>query len=883
MNNEQKTLTIIDTFGFFFRLYYAMPNLKNSDGKPSGMVSGFANFIMNLAEFKSDYIIFALDSKGKTLRHEMSEAYKANRSEPPLALKEQLPVCIDLIEKMGLCSISRDKYEADDIIASAVKSCKEQGIFVRIVTHDKDLYQLIEDGKVSIYSPQSKIEHDSASCVEKYGVKPEQIRDFLALVGDSSDNIPGVKGIGAKGAKKLLDEFGNLDGVYENLSLVSNERIRNMLFEGRDSAFFSKKLATLFDDVEISLEDIKKAKFPEKNPLLNVADELREYNLNRILKSIQNESENTTKELGFEAVLLTNESEIEELLSNITPDTLVSFDTETTSVDASNASIVGFSFCFNDTKAYYVPVAHSYLGVPKQVSHELAKWAIGQIYKGCVIGQNLKYDFKIVWNNFGIKPPKNFKDTMILAWLSEPSLAVGMDALAKRLYEYETIKFESVVKKGETFANVVLENAVKYAAEDAWITLKFYHTFLNLLDPELIKLANDLEFEFILTLFNMENEGIGLDVMKMRSLIESNDKNLKRLTSEIYELSGETFNINSVKQLGEVLFEHLKLPVKKKTKTGYSTDEAVLSEIIDTHAVVAKILDYRELYKLQSTYCEPLLNLALKDEDRRIYTSFLQTGTSTGRLSSKNPNLQNIPARGRMAKEVRSAFIAKRGFSLVGLDYSQIELRLLAHFSKDEALLRAFANDEDIHARTAISIFGESNDHNRAVAKSINFGLIYGMGSSKLAAQVGISRAEAKEYIERYFRVFPSIKGFLEGIKTDAKNNGFVKTLFNRKRYFDFTNATPMQIAMYEREAVNTKFQGSAADIIKLAMVEISRITDDRAKMLLQIHDELIFEVADEYVDEFGAKAQKIMQEIYTLNVPLTTSLNSAKNWGELK
>ena len=878
-----KTLTIIDTFGFFFRLYYAMPNLKNREGRPSGMISGFANFILNLKnEFPSDYIIFALEGKGETLRHKIAGDYKANRSEAPAALKEQLPVCIEMIEKMGLCAISREGYEADDIIATAVRLAKSQDVFVRVVTHDKDLYQLIEDGKVSIYSPLSKIEHDTASCVEKYGVRPEQIRDFLAIAGDSSDNIPGVKGIGAVGAKKLLAEFGSLEAIYENLALVRNERTREMLAAGRESAFLSKRLTTLFDDAP-DMVDFADAPFPQQNPLLKVADMLREFDLSRVLKSLQNSGENAEFKLGFNANLLTDESAIESLLANITEETIIAFDTETTDIDTQSAKLVGFSFCFNDENAYYVPVAHSYLGAPKQVGTDFAAWAVGQIYKGCVVGQNLKYDFKVVKRNLGLEPPVKFKDTMVLAWLADPSQAVGMDALAKRLYNYDTIKFEDVVRRGETFASVPLENAAKYAAEDAWITLKFYKSFLNLLDPALIELANAHEFPFILTLFDMESVGIAINKKKMQNLILQNDAKIKILTSEIYELTGENFNINSVKQLGAVLFEHLKLPVKKKTKTGYSTDEAVLAELIDAHLVIAKLLEYRELYKLQSTYCEPLLNLANKDENSRIYTNFVQTGTSTGRLASKNPNLQNIPARGSLAKDVRETFEAKEGYSFVGLDYSQIELRLLAHFSRDEALLKAFENDEDIHARTAISIFGSADGQNRAVAKSINFGLIYGMGSSKLAGQVNISRAEAKEYIERYFKAFPTIKGFLEGIKTAAKNEGFVRTLLGRKRFFDFTNATPMQTAMYEREAVNTIFQGSAADIIKLAMVKIRPLCSVRAKMLLQIHDELIFEVADEHAAEFGEAAQKIMQEIYKLNVPLKTSLNVAKNWGELK
>ncbi|OPA72516.1 DNA polymerase I [Campylobacter pinnipediorum subsp. caledonicus] len=881
---SKKILTIIDTFGFFFRLYYAMPHLKNKQGNSSGMISGFANFINNLKdEFESDYIIFAIDSKGKTLRHDIDNDYKANRSEPPKELKEQLPICIKMIEDMGLCAINKDGYEADDIIASVVKIAKSKDIFVRVVTHDKDLYQLIDDGKVSIYSPITKIEHDSNSCLEKYGVRPEKILDFLALIGDTSDNIPGVKGIGTKGAKKLLDEFKDIEDIYNNLSLVLNERTKNMLIDGKDSAFLSKKLATLFDDalVDLPLDD---AIFPTENPLLNIVDTLYEYDLNKIIKNLKMQDTKDVLDLKFNPILITDEEKLQEILSTITSETIVAFDTETTSVDVSVAKLVGFSFCFNEDESYYVPVAHSYLGVGKQINIDFCSWAISQIYSGCVIGHNLKYDFAVVKNNLDINPPKNYKDTMILAWLSEPAMAVGMDALAKRLYNnYETLKFESIVKKNETFADVDLQTACKYASEDAWITLKFYKSFLNLLEPNLLELADKLEFEFIKVLLDMENEGIKLDVQKLRELIISNDTKLKELTSEIYTLCGENFNINSVQQLGTILFDKLSLPAKKKTKTGYSTDESVLNDLIDSHEVIPKILSYRELYKLQNTYCEPLLNLALKDKNSRIYTSFLQTGTSTGRLSSKNPNLQNIPARGHLAKDVRSAFVAKDGFSFIGLDYSQIELRLLAHFSQDEALVKAFLDDEDIHTRTAISIFGEFDDQKRSVAKSINFGLIYGMGASKLSNQINISRAQAKEYISLYFKAFPTIKEFLEGIKIKAREDGFIATLLGRKRYFDFTNATPMQLAMYEREAVNTKFQGSAADIIKMSMVEIAKITDENAKLLLQIHDELIFEVKDEYAQEFGKKAQNIMQNITKLNVPLKTSLNYAKDWAGLK
>lgn len=876
-----KTLTIIDTFGFFFRLYYAMSGLRTRDGKPSGMVYGFANFIDGLkGEFESDYIIFALDSKGKTFRSEIDPNYKINRQTPPDGLLEQLPVCIQMIKDMGLCAVEKEGYEADDIIASVVKNFKEE-LEIRVVTHDKDLYQLISKN-VSIYSAAKKELYNRDGCFEKYGVYPEQIRDFLAMVGDSADNIPGVKGIGDKGAKKLLNDFKSLDEIYANLDKVSNSRTKDMLESGKESAFMSKKLATLYDGLEIP--DLENAKFPTQNPLLKIKDVLKEYNLNKLLASLDAKTGlvDAKKELKFKSILVTKDDELSSILSQISPQTIVSFDTETTSVDSKTAKIVGFSFCFDDEKAYYAPINHNFLGVEDQISKEAAKKAIEKIFLSKVVGQNLKYDFAIVQNNFGINPPKIYADTMIMAWLSDPESSVGMDSLAKRLYNYDTIKFEDVVKKGETFASVNFASSCDYAAEDAWITMKFYKTFSQILNPEILDIAKRLEFPFIEVLLDMEKEGIGMDRQALRQMSAKLDSNIKSLTNEIYDLSGEKFNINSPKQLGEVLFDRLNLPTKKKTKTGYSTNEMVLTELIDTHPVISKILEYREVYKLQSTYVEPLLKLSLKDKNSRVYTSFLQTGTATGRLSSKNPNLQNIPARGRLASDIRACFVAKDGFSFISLDYSQIELRLLAHFSGDSELVKAFKEGADIHERTAISIFGSSDKEKRAIAKSINFGLIYGMGSTKLSTELGISRNDAKDYIQRYFEAFTTIKDFLESLKVAAKRDGFTTTLLGRRRFFDFVNATPMQFAAFEREAVNTKFQGSAADIIKTAMLKIHPLLNNDAKMLLQIHDELIFEVKDDLVNEFGIKIKEIMQNVITLNVPLVTSLSVSKKWSEI-
>ena len=937
-----QTITIIDTFGFFFRLYYAMSGLKTKDGKPSGMVSGFASFIANLSkEFKSDYIIFALDSKGKTFRSDIDPNYKTNRQAPPPALLQQLPVCIEMIEKMGLYSLGREGYEADDLIASVVKKYGATHK-INIVTSDKDLYQLIGEN-VKIYSHGKKMLYGRDECLQRYGVYPEQIVDFLAICGDSADNIPGVRGIGDKGAKKLLDEWGSLDEIYSNLDRLPQNKQREYLIEGKQSAYISKRLATLYDELEIPpLED---AKFPQQNPLFKIREILKDYALNRLLSALSLQEQNGLDLWGegkgasakssvlsgggkgvgaepsrggsildaavggldgqnsipggsacggqscesafktpFEPICITDAAELARLCEGIGAETLVSFDTETTSIDSKSAKIVGFSFAFNEERAYYVPLAHSYLGAPAQISSDAAKAAISSLFRGYVVGQNLKYDFEIVKNNFNIEPAASFADTMVLAWLLDPANAVGMDSISPRYLGYETVHFGDVVKKGETFASVELDAATIYASEDAWVTLRLYFKLKQLLEPALFKLAQELEFPFVRVLWQMQRCGIKIDAEMIKRLIARNEKSLRALTDEIYELCGEQFNINSPAQLGAVLFERLGLPAAKRTKTGYSTDESVLKDLTALHPAVGKILDYRELFKLQSTYCEPLLQLALADAQNRVRSNFLQTGTATGRLASKNPNLQNIPARGTFAKDVRDCFLADEGYSLISLDYSQIELRLLAHFSRDPALLAAFRADEDIHARTAISIFGDAQPAHRTIAKSINFGLIYGMGAGKLSDSLGIARAEAKGYIERYFAAFCTIKEFLQSIKSDAKEGGYVSTLFGRRRYFDFANArNNMVYASYEREAVNTKFQGSAADIIKKAMVEISPLLNDEARLILQIHDELIFEVRDDLAQSFGERAQEIMQSAASLNVPLKTSLNIAKRWGELK
>jgi DNA polymerase-1 len=875
-------VTIVDTFGFFFRSYYALPPLKSPDGFPTGLLTGFINFINNIAVSHSDdYIIFALDSKGDCFRHKLYKEYKANRDEAPEDLKKQLPVAIKWIEKMGFCHLLSDDFEADDIIATLALKAKNDGLKVRIVSHDKDLYQLIDDD-ICLYDPIKKIDIDRQRCIDKFGIEPKYILDYLSIVGDSSDNIPGVKGIGAKGAISLINSFGSLHNIYSNIPNIDKERTKKLLLDSQDNAFLSHQLVTLEANVPLP-KDFTFYRFPQENPIEKIRDDLLSYGIKNILSKSSKKSSN---ELTYEPILLDNYEKLIDVIETIDEEAIVAFDTETDDVDVKKANIVGFSFAYNENFGYYVPIAHNYLGVGNQISHENAIEAIKMIFTKRVVGQNLKFDLAILKKNFGIE--FNFyADTMILAWLLDPSSSVGLDNLASRFFTHNMIKFKDTVKKGENFSNVPIEDACKYASEDAWMTLLVYRKLISLLDTELLEVAQDIEFSFIKTLMHIESNGIKADINHLENLLSNSNKTIINLTKSIYQLCDMEFNINSPSQLGKVLFEQLGLKSKKKTKSGYSTDEKVLKSLADQHEVIAKILEYREIHKLKSTYIEPLLKLSKQDHNNKIYTSFLQTGTSTGRLSSKNPNLQNIPVKTEAGNDVRNAFISQDGYSLVSIDYSQIELRFLAHFSKDSALIEAFNLGEDIHLMTSNKIFGSDRAiEKRSVAKSINFGLLYGMGSKKLSETVGVSTKEAKEMIEGYFNSFPTVKSYLENVKEQAKNDGYVKTLLGRKRYFDFANATGFMVASYEREAPNTIFQGSTADIIKMSMNKIDQLITNSnfdAKMVLQIHDELIFEIKDDLIDQMSEQFLDIMENIYKLEIPLVCSCNIAKRWGELK
>ncbi|MDR1911343.1 MAG: DNA polymerase I [Helicobacteraceae bacterium] len=904
-----KTIAIIDTFGFFFRSYHALPPLTDKSGFPTGLLTGFINFIGRVVKDNGDYIVFTAESPEKSFRHTIYADYKANRKPPDEALLLQIPIALEWIEKMGFALARKSGFEADDIIASIASKAKSDGYFSRIISGDKDMYQLIDGDKISVFDPMKQRVIDAKACVEKFGVEPKDFIEFQAILGDSSDNVPGVKGIGEKGAAKLINEYKTLENIYKNIDKIMPERVRNLLIESKQEAFLSRQLVTL-DKTAIDKLDYESFAIPS-DPIFSIADELAKYDIRAALKRAEKnaqteaiDAKKTYKNRSdrnlfddepkiaaapFESVLITDEKTLLDTIDAIPKNAIVAFDTETDSLDVRAARLTGFSFAWSEEIGYYAAVGHRYLGAPAQISIECAKEAIKKIFsKAKIIGQNLKFDLHILNHSLGINNLAIENDTMLIAWLIDPEKPVGLDELAKNYLNHEMISFKSVTKGLNNFSEVELSTACRYASEDAVMTLRLYPILLErlkTLNEAALKILLEVEISFMRVLQELEDTGLEIDAPFFASLHSKMQEEIASLTDRIYALAGESFNLNSTQQLGVVLFERLKLPSGKKTKKGggYSTDESVLSALSAEHPIVNELLNYRELAKLRSTYIEPFI--AIAQRSKRVHTHFSQVGTATGRLSSSEPNLQNIPARTETGRQIRRGFIAKKGFIFLSADYSQIELRLLAHFSGDQTLIEAFKNRRDIHLETAKALFGDKANESRHIAKSVNFGLIYGMGQRKLSADIGISPAEAKRVIEDYFAKFPTIKAYIESLKRDAHSYGYVSTLLGRRRYFDFENARDQHVARFEREAVNTRFQGSAADLIKLAMLNINRVfkENSRVKMALQIHDELLFETTEEDADKAAETIKREMQNAYALNVPLEVSLSRAKNWADLK
>lgn len=890
---EQKKVVIIDGSGYIFRAFYAIQRLSTSKGFPTNAIYGFINMLMKVLEVeKPEKLMIAFDTGKATFRKEMFEDYKANRATPPDDLKVQFEHIFRAVDCFGITRIHAPGFEADDVIATVAKKAVAEGHKVEIITGDKDLMQLVTDD-ILLYDTMKDKRIDRAGVLERFQVAPEQIVDLLALMGDSSDNIPGVSGIGEKTAAELIKQFGSLDGIYEKLDQIKQPKRRETLQNEKETAYLSQKLATVRDDLDIAIDwEAMNYKGPKLDKLKAFFEE---FEFQGLLKrfDFKQVPEKSFERGKYETVL--TEDALKALVKELKGAKVIAVDTETTSLTPHQAKLVGISLSAKAGESYYVPVGHYALGKPEErVPEQLEPAVVRKHLKPVLedpkigkIGQNLKYDLQIL-RNFGIDLQGIQSDTLLESYVLDPEQPHNLDSLAFRHLGHQNITYEEVTgtgKKQINFAEVAIDKATQYAAEDADVTLRLHEKLMPLVEKAGgTKLLKEIELPLLEVLAEMEYCGILVDKEKLQELSVSLEKEIGENEKKIYELAGEPFNVNSPKQLSHVLFEKLKLPVIKKTKTGISTDESVLQKLAGSHDICKYIVKFREVVKLRSTYVEGLL-AAINEGTGRVHTSYNQTVAATGRLSSSNPNLQNIPVEGE--HDIRAIFIAPPGHELVSADYSQVELRLLASMSEDKELIRAFENDEDVHEYTARLIFGVdkvSPDHRR-IAKTINFGVTYGQTPYGLSQMLKITPGEAKQFIDTYFARYSNVQKFMKGLVEGARANGYVTTLLGRRRYLpEINSSNRMMREMAERAAINAPVQGTAADMIKLAMVSLqARLKKEnlRSRMVLQVHDELVMEVpkAEKTVAEKVLREE--MESALKLKVPLKVEVGWGKNWRE--
>ena len=910
--NKQSRLILVDGSAYIFRAYYGLPPMTRADGTPINAVFGFTNMLVKLIEdYSHDKMIVIFDAARENFRNKIYSEYKANRGEAPDDLIPQFPLIRECVKSFNIPQLEIEGYEADDLIATYSKLAKNEDIETIIVSSDKDLMQLVSK-KVTMLDPMKNKKIEIKDVEEKFGVKPEKVIYIQALTGDKVDNIPGAPGIGPKTASQLINEFKDINGLLKNLNKIKQEKRRNILIESEKDIRTSLELVKLKDDVEIQtdIKNIKTYNELKKNKN-NIFEFLKEQGFKSIserLKSnsfISSEIENTQTKIENKPKykLINTKKDFEKIIQEIELKGICAIDTETNSLNIESALLVGISLCYEEQKSYYIPINHTSIDGSKKIENQLEeKYVINQIHKISnndailKIGQNIKYDIRIL-NKYGVYF-KSIADTMLISYSIDNGIYKhNLDDLSFNHLNHNTIKYKDVVGTGKneiTFDKVSIESAVNYAAEDSLLT---YKLFLNLY-PRLIKeranfVYQNIDLPLVEVLSKIEQNGIEVNKNFLTKLSKDFEKESKKLELNIYKLSNEEFNIGSPKQLGEILFINLKIPGGKKTKSGtYSTDSSTLNALASDGYEVAKlVLEWRELTKLKSTYTDALFRLT--DSKSRVHTSFGLANTLTGRLSSTDPNLQNIPIRTENGKKIRTAFISKEGSKLLSFDYSQIELRLAAEISGDKNFIKAFKNNEDIHASTAREIFNlkdnQINQDFRRKAKAINFGILYGISPYGLAKQLGITNSEAKEYITQYFDRYPYIKQYMDNQIDFAKTNLFVETIFKRK--INIRGITDKNFALRgfaERQAINAPIQGSAADIIKLAMIEIHNEINMKnidAKMLLQVHDELIFEVENKKQDDLINKVKNIMESVHLkykkFSVPLIVDYGSGNNWGE--
>ncbi|QLE99182.1 DNA polymerase I [Neptunomonas phycophila] len=923
MTQQPSPLILVDGSSYLYRAFFAsqQADLRTSDGVPSGAVRVVTSMLRSLInQYPKSRIAVVFDAKGKTFRDEIFAEYKAQRPSMPDDLRVQVEPIHDIIRAMGLPLIVEDNVEADDVIGTMAMMATEQGCETLISTGDKDMAQLVNE-HVTLINTMNNTVMDVAGVEEKFGIPPHLIIDFLALMGDKVDNIPGVPGVGEKTALALLQGIGSIKEIYENLDKIADLSFRGSktmakkLEENREAADLSYLLATIKLDVplDFTLEDIKHPA-PDNEKLLAL---FKQFEFKSWVREIEEggtapglnsgATSATPAEAGGQAApvapavlnyeVITDQARLDEWLERLADSDLFAFDTETDNLDYMIANLVGVSFAITAGEAAYVPVAHDYVGAPDQLDRDSVLAQLKPLLENAdlkKVGQHIKYDMNVL-ARYDIHLQGVEFDTMLESYvLNSTATRHDMGSLAEKYLGVSTVSFEDIAGKGKkqlTFNQIDLEQAGPYAAEDADITLRLHQALRPQLEAtgKLASVFDDIEKPLIGVLSKVERNGAYVDATLLGKQSIEIDERLKELEAQAHEMAGGPFNLASTKQLQEVLFEKMQLPVKKKTPKGVpSTAEEVLQELALDYPLPKLLLEHRSLSKLKSTYTDKL-PLMINGATGRIHTSYHQAITATGRLSSTDPNLQNIPIRSAEGRRIRQAFVAPEGYQIVAADYSQIELRIMAHLSDDAGLLSAFSHGEDVHKATASQVFNtpieEVTIDQRRSAKAINFGLIYGMSAFGLAKQLGIGRNEAKEYIEYYFATYPGVQNYMEETREQAKAQGYVETVFGRRLYLpaiNASNAIARQAA--ERTAINAPMQGSAADIIKRAMVQVDRWLQDGeydARMIMQVHDELVFEVKTEQVEQFKQAVVEKMQKAATLKVPLIVEAGQGENWDQ--
>ena len=924
---KKKHLFLIDGSGYIFRAYYALPPLtRKSDGLPVGAVSGFCNMLYSFLERAKagnsidipTHLAVIFDSARKNFRNDIYKDYKGNRSDAPEDLIPQFNYIRKAVKAFNLPSVELINYEADDLIATYKAQAKKEKIKVTIVSSDKDLMQLVDKDTFMLDTMKDRlIGIDQVK--EKFGVHPEKVIDVQSLAGDSVDNIPGVPGIGIKTAAELINKFGSLDKLLEKAETIKQPKRRQTLLDNKDNALISRELVTLKQDVALKdrIDDFI-LKPLDKTKIFNFLDEMEFSKIKKRIEqnygklpaiedqnqeqaNIKQQVEKINHVAGFHIIFDTKE--IEKILNIADNQGYFAVDTETNSLNTQKAELVGVSISIRENEAFYIPVGHKN-NEDKNLKKQIELKKLINLLKPYLedetikkIGQNIKYDLKIFLKH-GINI-KNFEDTMLLSYTLDSGVnRHNLDLLAKIHLDHTNIKFKDIVGTGKseiTFDQVLIENAYKYACEDADITLKLYNLFKNrMVKEKCFFVYENLEIPLINVLVRMENSGIKIDKKILNNLSKSFEKELKVLEKKIFKISGENFNIASTKQLGDILYEKLKISGTKKTKKGnFATNVNVLEDLANKgHEFPKLVLEWRQKSKLKNTYTDSLPQY-IDSNSERIHTSFLLAATSTGRLASSDPNLQNIPIKSKEGKEIRSAFVTDKGKSIISADYSQIEMRVLAHVADVKELKKAFTNNEDIHNITASQIFERDikkiSEDMRRKAKAINFGIIYGISSYGLAKQISVSNNEAEQFLFSYFKKFPEIKEFMQGTLKFCRKNGFVKTMFERKCHFPNINDKNHTLKSFqERAAINAPIQGAAADIIRFAMINIDKKIIEKkidATLLVQIHDELLLETKDAIVNKEIVKIKSEMENAidkdYNFSVPLIVDANSAKNWND--